>query len=162
MATSANDILYSSPPTNVVVSSSLIISPATTTVTSSVRLTPTAYSSSQTERRITRGASGATVNSAYMKIHVSPDQSTSIESVSALPDSSLSDSLSTSTNTGNLETILKDDSLNMELLYDMFRSNRQQIDMLSRELTQSKGQIAKLERDMEVVHSLLKVKDEFT
>ena len=159
MATSANDILYSSPPTNVVVSSSLIISPATTTVTSSVRLTPTAFSSSQTDKRITRGASGATVNSAYMKFHVSTDQSTSVESVSALPDSSLSDSLSTSTNTGNLETILKDDSLNMELLYDMFRSNRQQIDMLSRELTQSKGQIAKLERDMEVVHSLLKVKD---
>ena len=174
MATSANDIVYSSPPTDVVVSSSLVISPSTTTVTSSVRMTPSASSSSQTDRRITRGASGATVNSAYMKIHVSPVRSSmNIESVSDIPASSLSDSLSISTNTSKLDTILKedtsnldtiqrilkDDSLNMESLYDMIRSNRQQIDMLSRELSQSKGHIDKLKRDMEVVDSLLKVKD---
>ena len=173
MATSANDIVYSSPPTDVVVSSSLVISPSTTTVTSSVRMTPSASSSSQTDRRITRGASGATVNSAYMKIHVSPVRSSmNIESVSDIPASSLSDSLSISTNTSKLDTILKedtsnldtiqrilkDDSLNMESLYDMIRSNRQQIDMLSRELSQSKGHIDKLKRDMEVVDSLLKVK----
>ena len=158
MATSANENVYSTP-TNVSVSSCLVITPSTTTVTSSVKMTPAVYSSSQADRRITRGASGATVNSAYMKFHVSPGKSMNTEPTSVSPESSVSDSLSISSNTSNLDTILKEDSLNMASLFDMISSNRQQIDMLSRELSQSKRHIDKLERDMEVTHSLLKVKD---
>ena len=150
--------------TDVVVSSSLVISPSITTVTSSVKMMVShseSQSSSQLSRRNTRSASGAAVNSTYMKIHVSPDKS---------PDKSFScDSIPTASTTvgttspvsktTDSDSILKDDMLNTQVLLDLIRANDLKIDLLSRELSLSKGKIDKLEKDVEVVHSLLKVKD---
>ena len=58
-----------------------------------------------------------------------------------------------------MDTAPKDDAVNMQVLLDLIRTNDHKIELLSRELSQSKGKILKLERDVEVVHSLLKVKD---
>ena len=148
--------------TDVIVSSSLVISPSITTVTSSVKMMvspSSSQSSSQLpERRITRGTSGASVNSTYMKIHVSPDKSSSCDSIPTT--SPTADMMSLVSNETDSDSVLiKDDVLNMQVLMDLIRANDLKIDLLSRELSLSKGKIDKLEKDVEVVHSLLKVKD---
>ena len=148
--------------TNVVVSSSMVISPSTTTVTSSVKMivSPSVVPSSDTSsRRVTRGASGAYVNSTYMKLHVSPEKSSTCDSESNQPVSSAADATHIPSNSTTDTRQMMGDDINIQMLLDMIRENNQKIDVMSRELSQSKGRIVQLERDVEVVHSLLKVKD---
>ena len=93
-----------------------------------------------------------------MKVRVSPGKSIDCDNESIPPVSSTEDAMYVSSNS-TADTLLKDDDINIQMLFDMIRENNQKIDKMSRELSQSKGKILQLERDVEVVHSLLKVKD---